>query len=260
MRPGAVFRDCAVCPEMVVIPPGTFTMGSRESEPGREADEGPQHLVTIARPFAAGKYEVTFDEFDACVREGGCSHDPGDSGWGRGRRPAVNVSWQDAKQYVAWLSRKTGKAYRLLTEAEWEYAARAGTTTAFSYGNTISLKQANYFSAGAQAAGPAGSFEEKFFDLKPEGKTVPVGSYAPNAFGMHDTHGNVWEWVEDCWNWSYAGAPADGSAWTSGQCAFRVMRGGAWPDAAQHLRSADRAYSFPSQRFSSLGLRVARTN
>lgn len=209
-KPGTAFRDCDGCPEMVMIPAGNFLMGSPDSEAGRSSDEGPQHRVSISRPFAAGKYEVTFDEWDACVRESGCSHNPSDQGWGRGKRPVINVSWQDAKKFTEWLSRKSGKRYRLLTEAEWEYVARAGTTTAYSTGATIATSQANY----------SGNL----------GKTVAVGSYGPNAFGVHDVHGNVYEWTEDCWNASYAGAPTNGSAWLSGDCSDRVSRGGSWSD------------------------------
>ncbi len=227
-RPGRSFRDCDVCPEMVMIPAGSFTMGSPDSEPMRAFYEGPQHQVTISRSFAAGRYEVTFDEWDACVREGGCSHNPSDAGGGRGRRPVFQVSWNDAKEYVAWLSRKTGKTYRLLSEAEWEYVARAGTTTAFSFGASVSPQQANYSYAGS----PTGA---------KQGKKVAVGSYAPNAFGLYDLHGNVREWVEDCWNEDYTGAPGDGSARTSGNCGRRVLRGGSWNDDPRSLRSASRA-------------------
>lgn len=220
----------------------------------------PHRLLSIARlnsassrsyPFAAGKYEVTFDEWDACVREGGCKQMPDIRGWGRGRRPVITVSWDDAKQYVAWLSRKTGKNYRLLTEAEWEYVARAGTTSAFSSGNSITPQQANYDASVSYAGSPTGTSE---------GKTVEVGRYTPNAFDLYDVHGNVWEWVEDCWNDGYAGAPTDGSAWTSGNCARRVLRGGSRSDGPRYLRSAFRYGDNTSYRSLSVGLRVARTN
>lgn len=227
-------------------------MGSPKSEPQRSSDEGPQHQVTISRAFAAGKYEVTFDEWDACVRESGCGQNPSDQGWGRGRRPVINISWDDAKQYVAWLSRKTGKSYRLLTEAEWEYVARAGTTTAFNTGASINPTQANYDTKVSYAGSPTATSQ---------GRTVPVGSYSPNDFGLHDVHGNVWEWVEDCWNGSYAGAPGDGSAWASGNCALRVLRGGSWFNAPGIARSALRYVNVPALRVSYyFGLRVARTN
>jgi len=250
-RPGTSFRDCDACPEMVVVPAGRFTMGSPLSEPERSTFEGPQHEVTIASSFAAGRYEVTFDEWDGCVRESGCSHNPGDRGWGRGRRPVINVSWNDAKEYVAWLSRKTGETYRLLTEAEWEYVARAGTTTAFSFGSSISPQLANYDATFSYAGSPTGA---------KHGKTVEVGKYSPNAFGLYDVHGNVWEWVEDCWNASYAGAPRDGGAWR-GKCdRRRIMRGGSWGFFPRHLRSAFRQNSDATFRFYDIGLRVARAN
>ena len=245
MRPGRVFRDCDECPEMVVIPAGSFTMGSPAS-----SDEVPQHLVTIARQFAAGKFEVTFDECDVCVRESGCGHNPGDEGWGRGRRPVINVSWNDAKQYVRWLSRKTGWNYRLLSEAEWEYVTRAGTTTAFSWGNSITPQQANYRTTESYAGSPVtASYREQ---------TVPVGSFEPNAFGLYDVHGNVWEWTEDCLNFKYYGAPADGSAWISGDCGYRVLRGGSWVNVPIAARSAFRLRNNSGNRYNYFGFRVAR--
>ncbi len=154
---------------------------------------GPQHRVTV-KPFAIGKYEVTFDEWDACVKAGGCNgYRPEDPGWGRGNRPVINVSWNDTKAYVAWLAKKTGNPYRLPSEAEWEFAARAGTTTPFAFGTTITPKQANFG--------------------RSDGKTEPVGSYPPNAWGLYDMHGNVWEWVEDCWHDNYGRSPTDGQPW-----------------------------------------------
>ena len=247
----SVFRDCESCPEMVVVPAGSFMMGSLASEKGRRGDEGPQRRVTISHPFAVGTYEVTFAEWDACVRDGGCSHRPNDMGWGRGRRPVINVSWNDAQSYVRWLSRETGKAYRLLTEAEWEYAARAGSTGPFYFGETISTDQANYDGREVYGAGRKGVYRER---------TAPVGSFSPNGFGLRDMHGNVWEWVEDCWHGSYSGAPSDGSAWTSGgDCSKRVLRGGAWSSGPETLRSANRDKFDSSCRNYSCGFRVART-
>ena len=239
---GEVFRDCdgTWCPEMVVVPAGSFMMGSPSGEKGRDADEGPVHRVRISEPFAVGVYEVTFEEWEACRRGGGCSHNPDDKGWGRGRRPVINVSWQDAQAYVRWLSRVTGKAYRLLSESEWEYVARAGTTGPFHFGSTITTEQANYGSN--------------------RGRTAPVGSFPANAFGLHDVHGNVMERVEDCWHASYRGAPGDGSAWTrGGNCDARVLRGGSWYYGAQYLRSANRYELSAGNRFSFAGFRVART-
>ena len=240
------FRNCDGCPEMVVIPAGAFRMGSpaSASEEGRHDDEGPQHRVegpqhrVELRSFALGVTEVTFDEWDACVRGGGCDgYRPDDEGWGRGARPVINVSWEDAQAYVSWLSGSTGAAYRLPSESEWEYAARAGTETPFHTGATISTDQANY-----------------------SGRTTPVGTFAPNAFGLHDVHGSVWEWVEDCWHDSYRGAPRDGAAWTSsGDCGRRVLRGGSWNAYPGNLRSAAR-YMHPTEhRNYHVGFRVART-
>ena len=241
---GAVFRDCAECPEMVVVPAGEFMMGSPPSEEGRGNSEGPVHRVTIAEPFAVGKYEVTFEEWDACVSGGGCGgHRPDDEGWGRGRQPVINVSWEDAQAYVDWLSRKTGEDYRLLSEAEWEYAARAGTTTRYHWGDDIGRNRANCY-------GDCGDSWEF---------TAPVGSFAANGFGLHDMHGNAWEWVEDCWNGSYAGAPTDGSAWESGDCDRRVLRGGSSRYDPVFLRAANRLGYESGSRFNYYGFRVART-
>jgi len=235
-----------------VVPAGSFTMGSPESEPRRSADEGPQHPVTIARQFAVGKFEVTFAEWDACVAGGGCNgYRPVDQGWGRERRPVVNVSWTDAKTYVEWLSQRTGRRYRLLTEAEWEYAARAGTTTAFHFGPTIATDQANYDGNFTYAGGLKGEFRRR---------TVQVGSFPANAFGLHDVHGNALEWVEDCWHHSYAGAPGDGSAWTSsGDCGRRVLRGGSWTHGPGLLRVAVRSEAGSGLRDELAGFRVARS-
>jgi formylglycine-generating enzyme required for sulfatase activity len=238
------FRDCAQCPEMVVIPSGEFTMGSPEGEAGRLPTDGPQHKVTIARPFAVGKYEVTFDEWDACVAAGGCAHKPGDQGWGRGRQPVINVSWEDARAYVSWLSKKTGKPYRLLSEAEWEYAARAGTTTRYPWGDAPGTNRANFRDSSSQWSNK---------------QTAPVGSFAANPFGLHDMIGNVWEWVQDCWNFSYEGAPGDGRAWESGDCGLRVERGGSWNYLPEYARAAIRFRIGPGFRDGSVGFRVART-
>jgi formylglycine-generating enzyme required for sulfatase activity len=239
LRPGQVFRDCQdVCPEMVVLPAGEFIMGSRESDANRQPDEGrPQQKVTIAWPFAVGKFEVTFGEWDTCVEDGGCTCRPSDQGWGRGRRPVINVSWHDAKGYVVWLSRRTGRTYRLLSEAEWEYAVRAGTTTRYSSGDTISKTQAQ-------------------FSAK---KTVEVGLFPANRFGLHDLHGNVWEWVEDPWHPNYHGAPVDGSVSQGGDPSHGVLRGGCWVDFPDYLASAIRWGLRQDGRGNCTGFRVART-
>ena len=249
--PGTRFRDCAECPELVVVPSGSYMMGSPSSEDGRYDDEGPVHRVRIGRAFAVGVYEVTFAEWDACVSGGGCyGYRPNDEGWGRGRRPVINVSWDNAKAYVAWLSIKTGQEYRLLSESEWEYVARSGTTGPFHTGSTISPSQANYDGRYTYGSGRKGRYI---------GKTVQVGSYPPNGFGLHDVHGNVWEWVEDCWNESYAGAPTDGSAWESGDCSRRVLRGGSWYSRPRYLRSAFRYGYTTGFRNNDFGFRIART-
>ena len=250
-QPGQVFRDCPECPELVVVPAGSYLMGSPASEAGRVGNEGPRHRVTIREPFAVGSYEVTFAEWDACVRAGGCGgYRPADAGWGRGTRPVINVTWEDAGRYVAWLSRRTGEQYRLPSESEWEYAARAGTTTPFHFGSTISTTQANYDGDYTYGTGRKGT------DRK---RTVTVGSFAANAFGLHDVHGNVWEWTQDCWNGSYEGAPGSGSAWERGECSRRVVRGGSWYYEPEFLRSADRYWSAAGLRDLNLGFRVART-
>ncbi len=244
-QPGETFRDCPTCPELVVVPVGSFMMGSLTSEEGRGGNEGPVHRVTIGQPFAVGKYEVTFAEYDryAMATE---QERPADGGWGRGRRPVINVSWEDAVAYVRWLSEQTGQKYRLLSEAEWEYVARAGTTAKYSWGDHIvSLLHANCDGCGGQ-------WDDK--------QTAPVGSFTSNRWGLHDMHGNVMEWVADCWNANYRGAPTDGSAWTHGNCDLRVGRGGSWNDEPKSLRSAAR---YNAGRlggwFNSGGFRIARS-
>ena len=227
---GTTFRDCPMCPEMVVVPSGRFQMGSPSSEAGRRGNEGPVHEVTIAGPFAVGVYEVTFEEWDACVSSGGCGgYRPSDSGWGRGKRPVINMSWNDAQRYVRWLSGRTGKRYRLLSEAEWEYVARAGTTTVYWWGDDIGRSRANCDGCGSR------------WDNE---RTAPVGSFSPNAFGLQDVHGNVWEWVEDCYE---------------GGCRGRLLRGGSWGDEPRILRSAISFWSTSGARYGDAGFRVART-
>ena len=243
-RVGRSFRDCAKCPQMVVVPSGSFTMGSLSGEEGRNNDESPQHVVRIDYRFAVGVYEVTFAEWDACVNAGGCrEYIPDDEGWGRGNRPVINVSWEDAQSYVRWLSARTGHKYGLLSESEWEYVARAGTTTVYSWSDNIGRTRANCDGCGSQWDGE---------------KTAPVGSFSANAWGVHDMHGNVWEWIEDCYNDSYMGAPPDGSAWKSGNCSKRVLRGGSWFSDPRDLRSAIRYRSSKITRHIIDGFRVAR--
>ncbi len=259
-RYGRTFRDCAnVCPEMVVVPHGGFMMGSPDSETGFEVSfqEKPYHQVTIARPFAVGKFEVTFAEWDACVTERGCRQRPNDRGWGRGKRPVIHVSWDEiTKEYLPWLSRKSGAQYRLLTEAEWEYAARAGTTSVFSTGRMLTASQANVDSNSSFNGSPRTASRKR---------TVEVGTFRPNAFGLYDMHGNVWEWVADCQNSpkfddsTYAGAPVDGSERPAVECDERGMRGGSWNFAPHNARSAQRGSGKPESREDNLGFRVARS-
>jgi formylglycine-generating enzyme required for sulfatase activity len=244
LTPQQAFRECAnACPEMIVIPAGEFLMGSPVTEQDRYGDEGPQHKVVIGKPFAVSKFVVTFADWDACAAVGGCPQ-ASDSTFGRGTRPVINVTWDEAKQYVDWFARMTGRPYRLLTEAEWEYAARAGTTTAYSWGDEVGVNNANCNGCGSM------------WDNR---QTAPVGSFKPNAFGLYDMHGNVWEWVEDCYHIDYADAPTDGSSWTAGDCSRRLRRGGAWGYIPRILRSADRGGDSPVNRSAFVGFRIART-
>jgi formylglycine-generating enzyme required for sulfatase activity/Tol biopolymer transport system component len=254
---GAVIRDCPECPEMMVVPAGRFVMGSPPDEAGRDADEGPQHTVTFARPFAIGRYEVTFDEWDACVAAGACSH-VADEGWGRGRRPVINVSHEQSVRYAEWLSEKTGRTYRLPSEAEWEYAARGGSTTAWFWGESPA-RACEFAAVGdrtTKTSHPDWTVHECDDGYT---ETAPVGSFKPNGFGLWDVVGNVWEWVADCYNGSYDGAPVDGSAWREGDCSRRVDRGGGWYNKPEPVRMASR-YGGKSARYNrTLGFRVART-
>lgn len=247
--PVQAVADCAGCPEMVTIPAGTFTMGSPTSELYRGAET--QHQVTLPA-FALSKTEITFDQWDACVADGGCGgFKPEDQGWGRGKMPVIGVSYGDATSYAAWLSGKTGKQYRLPSESEWEYAARAGGTAPFSFGDAINSEQANYDGSTAYKEGAAGPNRQK---------TVVVGSFAPNGFGLYDMHGNVWEWVEDCWSDEYTPAhPADGKPFLGANCEGRVLRGGSWEDYAGDVRASARVASSREDATWSDGFRVARS-
>ena len=244
LKPGNSFKECAEdCPEMVVMPLGEATIGAPDNEKGRYTSEGPLHKVVFAKPFAVSKFEVTFDEWDACVSVGGCAR-ANDFGLRQRRNPVIFVSWNDAQQYVAWLSKMTGQTYRLLSEAEWEYAARAGTATAYSWGDEIGNGRANCDGCGSQ------------WDAK---RPAPVGSFAANQFGLYDVHGNVWEWVEDCYASGYMAAHADGSAWISKDCTQRVIRGGSWINIPRLVRAASRSSNAPDFRDYDLGFRVGRT-
>lgn len=238
----AKFGGRAIEPTMVAIPAGSFRMGC-DGDMDCVSDEKPVRTVTI-KPFEMARTELTFDQWDACVADGGCSYMPDDTGWGRGNRPVINVSWDDVQTYLTWLNRKTGKTYRLPTEAEWEYAARAGTTTKYSWGNEIGKGNANCKVCGSQ------------WDYK---QTAPVGSFRPNPFGLYDMHGNVWEWVQDCYQNSYSGVPTDGTVAMRENSCYRVHRGGSWDRDPRYLRSADRNNYSPDFRSNYLGVRLART-
>jgi formylglycine-generating enzyme required for sulfatase activity len=273
---GAVVRDCADCPELVVIPAGSFLMGKSERErrvgqPAANAPracdgpcppwtDAPQIRVAIARAFALGRFEVTFAEWDACVASGGCNlYRPDDAGWGRGRRPVINVSWADAQAYLAWLGGRTGRRYRLPSESEWEYAARAGTTTAFFWGDAIgdACRYANLEDQALQAADPA--HEDSVGCTDRAAFTAEVGSYAPNRFGLYDMIGNVSEWIADCaGEIGYRRHPRDGSALRRGDCTMRGDRGGAWIDPWHAARTSDRSSRPADLRLQTLGFRIAR--
>ncbi len=246
--PGTIFRDKlkdgSQGPEMVTIPAGELWMGLDEAlDSDAYKSELPRHRVIIAKGFALGRYPVTFDEYDRFARATDCEL-PSDQDWGRGNRPVINVSWDDATAYTEWLSTQTGKRYRLPTEAEWEYAARAGTETRYWWGNEIGRNKANCDGCGSQ------------WDNQ---MTAPVGSFEANPFGLYDTAGNVLEWVEDCWHGSYKGAPDDGTAWISGgDCKRRVLRGGSWFGNPNRVRSANRSWHYRVYRTSGRGFRLAQ--
>jgi formylglycine-generating enzyme required for sulfatase activity len=240
-RFGTVFRDCGDCPELVWLPQGEFAMGDAL------AAVGARPVVAMKHSLAVGRFEVTFAEWDACVAAGGCRRRPHDAGWGRGGQPVINVSWQDAQQYVAWLSRRTGKRYRLLTEAEWEYAARAGTDARYWWGNQAGRGEANCADCGSQWDGR---------------QAAPVGRFAPNPFGLYDMNGNVAEWVEDCVADGRDGA-ADGKQWArdcSQTSDTRIVRGGAWHGSTRSMRSTSRTTAVLEYFDNRIGFRVARTD
>jgi formylglycine-generating enzyme required for sulfatase activity len=250
LKPGDSFQECAkACPEMIVLPAGSFTMG----DPNHITSmEWPLHRVTLEKPFAVSKYELTFDDWDACVAGGGCNgYRPNDQPWGRGQQqPVTNVTWNDAQAYVAWFAKVTGKTYRLLSEAEYEYAARAGTTTVYPWGDDIKLNGTTM----ANCVGCGGS--------KWDYKVGPVGSFPPNSFGLYDMVGNIWEWTEDCFHMSYNWAPANGSPWLGedgGDCSNRITRGSTSVQNPPQLQPAHRNRVASDVRMNTLGFRVART-
>ncbi len=241
-EPGAVIRDCEACPEMVVVPAGAFRMGDLSG--GGDVDEGPVRTVRIARAFAIARFETTFSQWDACAAAGACRQGVGDIGFGRGDRPVMLVSWEDAQAFARWLSETTGRRYRLPTEAEWEYAARAGSGTRFPWGDDIGRGNANCDGCGS-------AWDDE--------RTAPVGSLPASAFGIHDMVGNLYEWVEDCGRYSYEDAPSDGSAAApDAACRQRMMRGGSWLSPPRAARPANRVRGPIGFSDVNVGFRMAR--
>lgn len=278
---GDVIQDCRNCPELVVLPSGSFLMGNEAVW-----SERPSHIVTIPQPLAVGRHEVTFSQWNACVAEGGCWEMPEDGGFGRGNRPVINVSWSDAQNYVHWLSQKTGKPYRLLSEAEWEYAARGGTQTPYFWGHSekreVVCTYANVLPCskvvpGQRAVVVERKTESAGTDRQTKktgsqvqgGGTTPrkgpklIGSFRPNAFGLFDMIGNVEEWTADCWNRNYDGAPTDGRAWQQGDCQRHVIRGGSWKDDSKGVlkdfTSTTREEAWSNWTKNYIGFRVVRS-
>lgn len=236
--------EALLAEHFVVIPAGEFLMGSSDGG----VDEAPQHKVKLPA-FEIGKTEVTFQLYDLCVESTRCYAKPNDHGFGRGKRPVINVSHRDiTQQFLPWLNDVTGKRYRLPSEAEWEYAARAGSGAEYTWGDNLTCAMARFDGGSASMCNAR--------DGKNRG-TAPVASYKPNAFGLYDMHGNVWEWVEDCWNPNYEGAPGDGSVWRNGNCEVRVLRGGSWDYTKNGLRSANRYYFSQKVRKPGYGFRLA---
>ena len=235
----AEVKDCPMCPALVGLPRGAYTMGSNSDDPS----ERPAHGVSISAPFAIGKYEVTVEQWNACVDAGACQRVSADLSRAA-NTPVRDVSWDDAQQYVVWLSKVSGKAYRLPTEAEWEYAERGGTSTRYWWGEQMRNNSANCKGCGEpwHQDGPA-----------------TVGSFAANPYGLYDMNGSVWEWVSDCWHNSYKGAPSDGSSWDEHDCRVRVIRGGSWRDGPSYMLSSTRFRYDASVRYSQNGFRVARS-
>ena len=239
LKPGDFFRDCPECPELAVVPAGEFDMGSTKGKPR----ELPIRKLRVARPFAIGRYEVTFAEWDACNADGGCAQRPFDRGWGRGRRPVINVVYAEILDYMKWISAKTGETYRLPSEAEWEYATRAGSKTEYWWGDDVGKGRANCRRCGTEWSGV---------------KSAPVGSFEKSPWGLYDVHGNVLEMVADCWFESHSRAPADLSTRDEPDCANRVVKGGAWYYLPKVSRSASRARNHAKVFSYFIGFRVLR--
>lgn len=256
--PGAAlaqsFSDCKGCPDMVVVPAGTQMIGSAPGAPSAQPTEQPQHAVTIARPFAMGVREVSFDEWSQCVKDGWCNrYMPNDNGWGTKTRPVFFVSYADTQMFVAWLNQKLQKnglpPYRLPSEAEWEYAARLGQPGSWSWGGQFVPDMANC----------TGCCTRHLMGMGCGNRTLETGKFPPGNAGLRDVAGNVAEWVQDCWNPNYAGAPTDGSAWSNATCASGgVIRGGSWNDPPSGVRLASRQQALVTRRSDTLGFRVAR--
>lgn len=235
----AGMKDCDVCPELAIIPPGDFVMGSD----GPHKFERPSLVVHIDKAFAMGVYEVSFDEWQVCIDEGACGPDiPNDHNWGRKTRPVINITWAEANMYTDWLTKKTGNTYRLPTESEWEYAARADTITEFSWGDKVGTSLGNCRNCGPKISH----------------KSLPVDSFKPNPWGLYNMHGNVWEWTQDCWNPNLEDMPNDGTARLTGDCRQRVMRSGSWYYFSKNLRSSWRAKNDARVKSYGIGLRVVR--
>jgi formylglycine-generating enzyme required for sulfatase activity len=254
LRPGKTFRDCPQCPTMIVVPAGSFWQGAEESAPGALKNETPRRMVTIAEPFAVGVFEITFEQWDLCAADGGCSTRPPDNGWGRGSRPAIMVSWNDAAEYAGWLSKKTGQSYSLPSESQWEYVARAGEEGDWLGGDPAQL------CALANVAGSESGLRWQHGECADPAAlaTLPVGSLQPNDFGLYDVIGNVAEWTLDCMNLSYLDAPADGSAWSRGICSSRMTRGGSWFTGSKDIRLPARFNLKNGDRNDFTGFRVVR--
>lgn len=233
-------QDLSNGPELIHISADKYIMGSNNKSSA--SYERPEHQVSIKNSYSISKYPVTFDEYDRFTKATG-KPPVNDFNWGRGNRPVINVNIQDAQQFVTWLSQQTGYTYRLPSEAEWEYAARAGSTSNYPWGDNMKVGMANCSLCGSQ------------WDRK---MTSPVGQFPANAWGLHDMLGNVWELTADCWNFTYDGAPTDGSAWRSGDCKRTVLRGGSWGDHPKDLRSSTRLRSYSGTRTIVIGFRVVR--